>query len=103
MRHSKFGFADTPVFPFLAPLWVQSSVELLIGLEANGVWAGQGADLLETRGWADGTSCIDCIAFQAPPLIGLCGRLFVTATLVGLFLASGIELPGRLGTTSQQG
>jgi hypothetical protein len=25
--------------------------------------------------------------------------MFVTATLVGLFLASGIELPGRLGTT----
>jgi hypothetical protein len=49
MRHSKFGFTDTPVFPFLALLWVQSSVELLIGLEANGVWAiRDAANLIET-------------------------------------------------------
>ena len=32
-------------------------------------------------------------------LSGFAAGLFVTATLVGLFLASGIELPGRLGTT----
>ena len=29
MRHSKFGFADTPVFPFLALLWVQSQSNFL--------------------------------------------------------------------------
>jgi hypothetical protein len=39
MRHSKFDFANTPVFLPLILLWMQATAQLLIGLYANGVWA----------------------------------------------------------------
>jgi O-Antigen ligase len=49
MQHSRVGFSDTPVMLPLALLWMQATVQLLIGLSVGGIWAiRDAANLIET-------------------------------------------------------